>query len=99
MKRRNVKKVNRKINELLDIPREIATNEPKLTMVGFNQLLIENYKGILEYEDFYIKINSFIGAININGFNLSLEQMTEDDIMITGKIESIDLESIIDEEE
>lgn len=99
MKRRNVKKVNRKINELLDIPREISTNEPKLTMVGFNQLLIENYKGILEYEDFYIKINSFIGAININGFNLSLEQMTEDDIMITGKIESIDLESIIDEEE
>lgn len=99
MKRRNVKKVNRKINELLDMPREISTNEPKLTMVGFNQLLIENYKGILEYEDFYIKINSFIGAININGFNLSLEQMTEDDIMITGKIESIDLESIIDEEE
>lgn len=101
MKKKRVRKnpVNDKINRLLEMPREISSKDPKLTIVGFEQMLIENYKGILEYEDFYIKINTYIGAININGFNLSLRQMTDDDIMISGKIESIDLERMIDDEE
>ena len=43
----------------------------------------------------YIKINTYIGIININGFNLNLEKMTEDNIKITGKIESLDIVRII----
>ena len=57
-------------------------------------MVIENYKGILEYDDYYVKINSFIGIINIHGFNLRLEKMTEDNIRIIGKIESLDIERI-----
>lgn len=97
MRKRNNKRTNR-INEILELPREIISNEPKITIIGFNQMLIENYKSILEYEEFYIKINTYIGAININGFNLKLKEMTEDDIMVLGKIDSIDFESITDEE-
>ena len=37
--------------------------------------------------------------VNINGFNLKLEEMTTNDLMIEGKIEGIDYENIIDEEE
>lgn len=85
----------RKIDNILEMPREIYTNEPKLTIVGFNEVIIENYKGILEYEEYYVKINTYIGIININGFNLKLEQMTNDDIKIMGDIESIDIERTI----
>ena len=81
------------------MPNEITTNEPKLTIQGFKELLIENYKGILEYEEFYVRISTHIGTININGFNLNLKQMTDEDIMVTGKIDSIDLETVTDEEE
>ena len=88
-----------KINRILELPNEIISNEPKITIVAFNEMLIENYKSILEYEDFYIKINTYIGAININGFNLKLKEMTKEDIMVLGKIDSIDFESIVDEEE
>ena len=59
--------------------------------------MVENYKAILEYEDFYIKINTHIGAININGFNLKLKEMTGDDIMVLGRIDSMDFETITDE--
>lgn len=91
------KSVNR-INDILEIPKEVSSNEPKITILGFHELLIENYKNILEYEEFYIRINTFIGVININGFGMCLEQMTEDDILVRGKIDSIDYESIMDEE-
>ena len=92
------KKRTNRLERILEMPKEISTNEPKMTILGFNEILIENYKNILEYEEIYIRINTHIGVININGFELSLNQMTEDDIMVTGKIEKIEFESIIDEE-
>jgi len=91
------KKRNSKINDILELPQEIVSNKPKVTIVGFEEMLIENYKSILEYEDFYIKINTYIGAVNINGFNLRLKEMTGDDIMVLGKIDSLDFEGITDD--
>ena len=87
----------KKINELLEMPNEVISNEPKITINGFNEVIIENYKNILEYEEFYIKVNTHIGAININGFNLTLNQLNQEDIIIKGKIENIDFEKITDE--
>lgn len=97
-KKIKAKKIS-KLNKFLDLPEEITSNEPKVTIMGFNQMLIENYKGILEYQEFFIRINTYTGIININGFHLSLNEMTGDDIIVTGKIESIDFESMQDEEE
>lgn len=96
-----VKKKNKasKIDRLLDLPKEVYSNEPKIIITGFDEMIIENFKGILEYEEFIVRINTYIGIININGYNLNLENMTNDDIKVTGKIESFDLERTIDEGE
>ena len=83
----------RKLNDILDIPEEVWGKAPKITITGFEEVLIENFKGILEYEDFFARINTHFGIVNINGFNLKLNQMTEEDILVTGKIEGIDFES------
>ena len=81
-----------KINEVLELPREVISKVPKITVTSFDEVLIENFKGILEYEDFFVKLSTYIGSININGFNLKLDKMTEEHLKITGKIESLDIE-------
>lgn len=86
MKKRN------KLNQILEMPREIDSKESKITIISFDEILIENYKGILEYEEFFIKIDTEIGVINVNGYNLALEQITSDDIGIKGTIRNIELE-------
>lgn len=86
-----------KMNRFLEIPREVFSNIPKIVMTGFDELLIENYKGILEYEEFFVRISTHIGIVNINGYSLNLEKMTDDDIKVRGKIESIDIERTIDD--
>lgn len=91
-----IKKNKNRFGEILEMPIEVYTNLPKLTIVGFEEMVIENYKSILEYEEFFVRINTHMGILNINGFNLNLEKMTNDDIKITGTIESIDLEKNID---
>ena len=97
MRRLNKKRPSR-LDEILDIPSELSTNVPKITILGFEKVYIENHKGILEYQDFFIRLNTYIGIININGFNLKLEEMTTDDLMVTGKIDSVDFESTMAEE-
>jgi sporulation protein YqfC len=90
-----MRKKNR-IEKILELPQEIYSNIPKLTITGFNEIILENYKGILEYEEIFASISTNIGVVNINGYNLNLEKMTNDDIKITGKIESVELDRIQD---
>ena len=82
----------KRLDKILEIPQEVYTNTPKITITGFNEIILENYKGILEYEEFFASISTYIGVVNINGYNINLEKMTNDDIKITGKIESVELE-------
>jgi len=81
-----------KFDRLFDIPEEIVSDIPKVTIVGFNRMLIENYKCVLEYQDFFIRMKMKNGLININGTNLEMNEMTKDDVVITGNIENIDFE-------
>lgn len=96
MKRKKQKKYS-KLDSLLELPREVASSDIKLTLNGFDEILIENYKNILEYQDILIKVNTFEGSITIYGFNLKLDQMTDEDIKVIGKIDSIEFERITDE--
>lgn len=96
MRRKKTKKYS-KLDSLLELPREVVSTDVKVTVNGFDEVLIENYKNILEYQDILIKANTFEGAISIYGFNLKLEQMTDEDIKVNGQIDTIEFEKITDE--
>ncbi len=85
-----------RFDKLFDIPEELSKDIPKVTILDFNRMLIENYKCILEYQDFFIRIKMSTGLININGFKLIMNEMTKDDLIITGTIESVDYEKFQD---
>lgn len=87
-----MRRFTRKATEILELPREVVSNVPKITLTGFDELIIENFRGILEYENFFVRIGTYIGNVNINGFNLKLSQMNDEDILVTGKIESVSFE-------
>ena len=91
-------KLNR-LNKILEMPSEITSQIPRVTNLGFKKMMIENYKNILEYQDFFIRINTSIGIININGLEMKMEEMTKDDIVIEGEIDSVDFEKIGEKEE
>ena len=85
-----------RINKILEMPSEVVSQIPKITNLGFKKMMIENYKSILEYQEIFIRISTIIGIININGINMKMEEMTKDDIIIEGEIDSIDFEKIED---
>lgn len=94
---RTIKKTRNKLERLLELPVEVTTNIPKITLIGFDQLMIENYMGVIEYEEYLVKINSSIGIIIIEGNKMNLNQINENDVLISGVISKIYLESTEEE--
>lgn len=82
---------------MLELPIEVTTNIPKITITGFDQIMIENYMGIIEYEEYLVKINTSIGIIIMEGNKMNLNQIKENDILISGEISKLYLESTEEE--
>jgi len=59
--------------------------------------MIENYTGVIEYEEHLVKINSSIGIIIIEGNKMNLNQINENDVLISGVLSKIYLESTEEE--
>jgi sporulation protein YqfC len=79
-----------KITEILELPREVILDLPKITMVGLGNIVIENYKGIIEYENNRIRLNTNSGIIRIMGERLVIREITSEDIIIEGRISQLD---------
>ncbi len=79
-----------KFAEMLDLPKEIVLNIPKITLVGNKDMMIENFKGIMEYEDDRIRVNTGIGVVKISGARLLIREITSEDIIISGDIRALE---------
>ena len=91
------KKKSSKLDRILEIPQEVYSNENRLSCLGFHELLVENYRSILDYQEVYIRIHTQTGILGIGGQKLEMIAMTEDDLKITGEIEKIEFEKSIEE--
>lgn len=73
----------------LDLPRDIILNMPKITVTGENEIIIENHKGVVLFEENQVKVNSGVGLISIQGNRFEILFMGGSTITIGGKFKSI----------
>lgn len=79
-----------KFIEMLELPKELILDLPKLTIVGNKDMMIENYKGVMEYGSARIRINTGIGIIKITGAGLMIKEITSEDIIVSGEIHGLE---------
>ena len=77
-----------KIAEASGLPKDVVMGQPVVTVLGRMELNIENYRGIIEYTDALIRVQTKAGQIRITGKNLSVDYYTNDDMKLTGRIEA-----------
>ncbi|NCB91445.1 MAG: sporulation protein [Clostridia bacterium] len=77
------------IAEKIGLPRDLAFHDPILTLMGENEILIENYKKILEYTSHHLLIQTANCKIRIEGRQLVVEYYTSDEMKVKGKFTSI----------
>lgn len=81
------------INRMADaanMPKDVMLGVPILTMTGQTEVNVENYRGILEYTEWMIRVQTKIGQIKIVGKSLQIDYYTNDEMKITGHIDAIE---------
>ncbi|WP_303861815.1 sporulation protein YqfC [Alkalibaculum bacchi] len=91
-KKKKIENIKENVSDALELPKEITLNLPKVTMVGSTQIRIENHKGIIEYSESKIRVNSKIGIIVITGKNLFIRNIIKEEVLLEGKLESVQID-------
>lgn len=78
-----------KLTRFLELPKEIVYDLPKVTLIGNLQALVENHRGIIEYGTEKIRISVNTGELEVTGENLSIRNITRDEIYLDGDISLI----------
>ncbi len=75
--------------ESLKLPKDMILGAFVLSMIGKNELIIENFKGILSFTDSCILLQTKHEIIKIEGKDLMIEYYTNEDMRVQGCINSI----------
>lgn len=82
-----------KLARLFEIPGDVYGNRPKVTAIGRGEVLIENFRGIMDFQNGMIRINTNNGVIKVTGDGLNIREITNEEIIIGGKISNIDYDA------
>lgn len=78
-----------KISDFLELPKEVMLKSTKITSIENSNILIEGYQKIVDYYDNYIKIKANNIDVIIDGENLDIVEITDSELVIEGKIYSL----------
>lgn len=76
--------------ENLKLPKDVVLGEVLVSFVGRYSVTIENYRGILIYDDKTVKLQAKRCKLQINGKRLHIEYYNHDEMKVTGQIQSME---------
>lgn len=78
-----------KLSDKTLLPQEIMTSSCCITSIGQRELVIENYKSILDYQNDRLTLLTGQGRVEIVGKALEILYYGKEEIKVRGKIETI----------
>ena len=80
-----------KTARLFDLPADVIAGVPRMELVGDSEFRMENHKGFLSCGDEEIHVSGGIYLVKVVGEGLEVRAMTGLELLVTGKIRSIEL--------
>lgn len=79
-------KLGEQVARFLEIPLDTMGDWPKVEINANRSVTIHNHRGVIEYDQNIVRLNTKLGEIKISGVNLALVTAMKDEIVIEGKI-------------
>jgi sporulation protein YqfC len=83
--------LSHKIARLLDLPLDTMIDWPRIILSGNKNVVIQNHRGIIEYDQSAARIATKLGELRISGRDLVLVHALKEEIIVEGKIDCIEL--------
>lgn len=77
--------------ERFELPPEAVAGMPRITITGRSRVLVENHRGLLEYGEDTVEVAGGRIRVRIHGAELQLRAMDRNDLVITGRILSVEV--------
>lgn len=74
---------------IFDIPEDTIPGISRIEICGNNEVLIENHRGILEYDDTRLSVNVGKHLLSIEGEDLTISAMNDLGLRLYGNIISV----------
>lgn len=75
--------------ESLELPKDLMYGAVLVSITGRQEMIVENYRGILEYTRNHISLQTKTCKLVILGQNLHISYYTNEEMKITGRIDQI----------
>ena len=86
---KNENSIKAQLVDSLKLPRDTVMGASIVTVIGNEQIMVENYRGILEYSCESVILQTKNCRIDICGTGLTITYYTNEDMKIEGKITQI----------
>lgn len=80
-----------RLAEGMDMGQETLPGLPLVEICGEKRVLIENHRGVRAYGNEEISVGVSFGEVCVRGCGLSLARMTREQLVICGRIDSVNL--------
>ncbi|MDL2225995.1 sporulation protein YqfC [Eubacteriales bacterium OttesenSCG-928-M02] len=73
----------------LDLPMDTMEKVPRIVLYGTKRLVVDNHRGILEYNEKRIRLRTMDGQIILEGARLFLTELNGNSISVEGYIHTV----------
>lgn len=91
-KEREKETLKERLTAATNMPRDVVLGDSVVTIIGNEEICVENYRGILEYTQELIRIQTKKAQIRLRGQGLKIEYYLNDEMKITGTLYSLEYE-------
>ncbi len=75
--------------DMLDLPKDVIFDLPRITQIGNMQLYIENHRGVIHFTTNRLDLKLSVGKLEITGKDLVIRAILPEEVFIEGIIEDV----------
>ncbi|MDP5273093.1 sporulation protein YqfC [Chengkuizengella axinellae] len=83
------KKLRKFTANVLDLPKDVIFDLPRITMIGNMQLYVENHRGVVQFTTDKLTLKLSVGHLEIIGKDLVIRAILSEEVFIEGVVEDV----------
>ncbi|MGZ9585016.1 sporulation protein YqfC [Paenibacillus marinisediminis] len=77
--------------QVFELPQDMVLDVPRFTMIGNQQLFVENHRGIVHFSQERMRLSLAAGELEVLGRNLVIRGIWTEEVFIEGEIAEVKL--------
>lgn len=90
MEQRRIFALRGELADFLELPKDILLDLPRLILLGNLRLVIENHRGLIQYNPSELRICLEKGEVVIQGCDLTIALISLEEIIVEGKLQAVE---------